>query len=474
MAKYITTTLPYVNDVPHIGFAMELVQADVFARFWRLMGHEVFFSTGTDEHGQKIAQKADEEGVDRQAYANRYAKEFKNLESALGLSFDNFIRTTSDAHKEAATEIWKRCEAAGDIYKKAYKGLYCVGDEMFLRDADLVEGKCPNHPNMEPVEIEEENWFFALSKYQDKLLELLSDEKRTLPDWRREEAITFIKNGLEDLSISRDKERMSWGIPVPGDDTQVMYVWFDALTNYISTLGWPSDEKRNFKKFWEGGETMQVAGKDQIRFQTIIWQAILMSAGLPTTDLILYHGFINSDGQKMSKSIGNVISPFELVEKYGTDATRYLLTRHVHPVDDTDITWERLDEWYTAGLVNGYGNLVARIMKLAETHLENPIERPDAVGFPEEYTVAIEKFRIDEALDYVWRRIGDLDEKITTTEPFKVIKVDKEKGIELIQELTLELYLITRMLNPFMPETNKIVKGAVLANKKPENLFPRL
>jgi len=474
MAKYITTTLPYVNDAPHIGHALEFIQADVLARYWRLMGHEVFFSTGTDEHGQKISQKADEEGVDRQAYVDRYAKEFQNLEGVLGLSFDNFIRTTNPVHKEAATEIWKRCTAAGDIYKKSYKGLYCVGDEMFLRDSDLVDGKCPNHPNMEPQEIEEENWFFALSKYQDKLLEHLSDETKTLPDWRREEAITFVKNGLEDLSISRDKERMSWGIPVPGDDTQVMYVWFDALTNYISTLGWPNDTEGSFKKFWEDGDTMQVAGKDQIRFQSIIWQAMLMSAGVPTTDVILYHGFINSGGQKMSKSIGNVINPFELVEKYGVDATRYLLTRHVHPVDDSDITWEKLDEWYTAHLVNGIGNLTARIMKLAETHLDAPVERPEAVGFPEEYTGAIDSFRVDMALDYVWKRIGDLDEKISETEPFKVVKEDEEKGKGLIQELVLELYMIIRMLNPFMPETNRIVKEAVLANTKPENLFPRL
>jgi len=472
--RYITTTLPYVNDKPHVGHALEFIQADVLARFWRLMGHDVFFSTGTDEHGQKISQKADEEGEDRQAYADRYAQEFKNLESTLGLSFDNFIRTTDAAHKEAATEIWKRCEAAGDIYKKSYKGLYCVGDEMFLRDSDLVDGRCPNHPNMEPQEIEEENWFFALSKYQKRLIEHLSDETKTLPNWRREEAITFIENGLEDLSISRSKERMSWGIPVPGDDTQVMYVWFDALTNYISTLGWPDDKDGNFKKFWEEGSTMQVAGKDQIRFQSIIWQAMLFSAELPTTDLILYHGFINSDGQKMSKSIGNVIDPLDLVEKYGTDATRYILTRHVHPVDDSDITWERMDEWYTANLVNGYGNLVARIMKLAETHLEEAIAQPEVAGFPEEYTEAIEDFRMDKALDYVWKRIGELDEKITTTEPFKLVKEDKEKGIELIQELTLELYLITRMLNPFMPETNAIVKATILENKKPENLFPRL
>ncbi len=472
MNKYITTTLPYVNDKPHIGHALEFVQADCLARFWRLTGHDVFFTTGVDEHGQKIAEKADEEGVGRQEYVDKFAAEFRKLEELLGLSYDNFVRTTDESHKESAIEIWKRCEAKGDIYKKSYKGLYCVGDEMFLRDTDLVDGKCPNHPNMDPVEIEEENWFFALRKYEDRLIEYLSDENKTLPDWRREEALNFVKNGLEDLSISRDKKRMDWGIPVPGDDTQVMYVWFDALTNYISTLGWPEGE--NYKKFWEDGESMQVAGKDQIRFQSIIWQAMLMSADLPTTDTILYHGFINSGGQKMSKSIGNVISPEEVVEKYGIDAARYMLMRHVHPVDDSDITWEKMDEWYTAHLVNGIGNLTARIMKLAETHLDEPIEKLEGSSFPEEYINAIESFRMDQALDYVWKRIGELDEKITVTEPFKVVKEDLEKGKEIISELAVELYLITRMLNPFMPETNRVGKEAILANKKPENMFPRL
>ncbi len=472
MNKYITTTLPYVNDKPHIGHAFEFVQADAIARAWRLMGEEVFFNTGVDEHGQKIAQKADELGESYQEYVDRYAKTFSDLKEKLNLSYDNFIRTTSAQHEEAAKEIWKRCEQAGDIYKKTYKGLYCVGDEMFLRDADLVEGKCPNHPNMDPVEIEEENWFFTLSKYEDKLIEYLSDKTKTLPDWRREEALAFVRNGLEDLSISRSKERMSWGIPVPNDDSQVMYVWFDALTNYISTLGWPNEE--NYKTFWEKGETMQVAGKDQIRFQSIIWQAMLMSAGLPTTDTILYHGFINSGGQKMSKSLGNVIDPMDVVRKYGTEATRYILLRHIHPVDDSDITWDKMDEWYTAHLVNGIGNLTARIMKLAETHLEQPIERPQAADFPKEYTEAIESYRMDKALEYVWSKIGELDEKITETEPFRVVKEDKEKGRELIRELATELYSIGRMLNPFMPETNRIIKESILANKKPENMFARL
>lgn len=473
MAKrYITTTLPYVNADPHVGFALEIIQADILARFWRLTGDDVFFSTGTDEHGQKIFQKAEEEGKDVQAYVDHFAGEFQKLGEALNLSHDAFIRTTDEKHIQAAQEIWKRCEANGDIYKKKYKGLYCVGDEAFLKESELVEGKCPNHPTMDPVEIEEENYFFKFSKYQDQLLEYLNQEGVIVPEWRRKEAIEFVQNGLEDFSISREKERLSWGVPVPGDDSQVMYVWFDALTNYISTLGWPEGE--NFKKYWEDGHTLQVAGKDQVRFQSLMFQAMLLSAGIKNTDQVFYHGFITSDGHKMSKSIGNVISPYEMVEKYGTDATRYLLLRHVHPVDDSDITWEKMDEWYTANLVNGVGNLTSRITKLAETHLEAPIAKPETEEFPEEYTVAIRDFKFNEALDVVWKKIGDLDKRITDEEPFKVVKDDLEEGKALIKSYLPELYTIGRLLQPIMPETSDAIKQAVLENKKPEGLFPRL
>ncbi|MCA9367654.1 methionine--tRNA ligase [Candidatus Kaiserbacteria bacterium] len=469
-AKYITTTLPYVNADPHVGFALELVQADTLARFWRLMGHEVFFNTGTDEHGQKIAQKADEAGESRQAYVDHYATQFAKLKDALNISYDAFIRTTDEKHIAAAQAIWQKCSDNGDIYKKSFKGLYCVGDEMFLRDSDLVDGRCPNHPNMEPVELEEENYFFKLSKYQDQLIALLNDETRTLPGWQREWALEFVKGGLEDLSISRQKSRMDWGIPVPGDDEHVMYVWFDALTNYISTLGWPADSDGSYKKFWVDGESMQLAGKDQVRFQSIIFQAMLLSAGEPTTDRIVYHGFINSGGQKMSKSLGNVISPYELVEKYGTDAARYILLRHVHPTEDSDLTWEKMDEYYTANLVNGLGNLTARIMKMCEQHLEpedfppldpTTLDAPDILNF-------------QAAMDHIWALIGRADEVITETEPFKLIKTNPDEAKAVLTNLRADLLHIGRLLLPVMPATSVAIRQAVRANKKPENLFERL
>lgn len=465
MHKYITTTLPYVNSDPHIGFAYEILEADVLARHWRSQGDGVFFNTGTDEHGQKIAGKADEKGISRQAYVDHYAEEFRRLSDSLDLSPDAFIRTTEKKHIHAAQEIWKRCAEKGDIYKKKYSGLYCVGCESFKTEGDLVDGKCPEHVK-EPEHVEEENYFFALSKYQAYLEEYLGKEGVIVPEWRRQEALNFVKSGLEDFSISREKARLDWGIPVPGDENQVMYVWFDALTNYISTLGWPEDSEGNFKKFWEEGETLQVAGKDQVRFQSVMWQAMLKSAGIPATQCVLYHGFINSGGQKMSKSLGNVISPYELVEKYGTDATRYLLLRHVHPFEDTDITWERLDEWYTANLVNGLGNLTSRILKMSETY------GVSLSGSAIEMSTLGET--LQRTLDDIWVRISNLDLYIQKEEPFKKIKIDEVGAKQDVEHLLKELHSVASQLTPFMPTTAEAILQAIKENRKPENLFPRL
>lgn len=472
-AFYLTTTLPYVNADPHIGFALELVQADIIARYRALSGDDVFFNTGTDEHGLKIYQKAQEAGKDTQAYTDEYAEKFRSLKEKLELHPSlHFIRTTDPHHIRAAQEMWKRCEKAGDIYKKKYKGLYCVGDEMFLKEGDLVDGKCPNHPNMEPQEVEEENYFFKLTNYQEKLEEYLSREGVILPEWRRKEALEFVKRGLEDFSISREKSRLPWGVPVPGDENQVMYVWFDALTNYISTLGWSEDEEGNFKKYWDEGEAIQLAGKDQVRFQSIMWQAMLMSAGVRATDRVVYHGFITSGGHKMSKSLGNVIDPLAIVEEYGADALRYFLARHVHPFEDSDFTMERFKEAYNADLANGLGNLAARIMQLAQTHLAEPVQ-VDFVPYPEQYTSALKEFRISDAVEYVESRIHALDLQINQTEPFKVVKVDAEKGRMLIRDLVRELAAVDLMLEPLTPATSKKIIEAIMKNKKPENLFPR-
>ncbi len=466
--------MPYVNATPHLGHALEFVQADALARNWRLKGDRVFFNTGTDEHGQKIYEAAEKAGKNVEEYVDYYASEFKKLKDVLALSNDAFIRTTSETHLEAAKEMWKRCEASGDIYKKTYSGQYCVGCEAFKTERDLNEaGECALHPGKPLTTLSEENYFFRFSKYQDKLISYLSQETSITPEWRRQEALEFVKGGLEDFSISRSKEKLSWGIPVPGDDTQVMYVWFDALTNYISTLGWPTDEEGRFQQFWNEGSVLQVAGKDQVRFQSLMWQAMLFSAGVKNTDHVFYHGFITSGGQKMSKSIGNVINPYELVEKYGTDATRFLLLRHVHPVEDSDVTWERLDEWYTADLVNGLGNLVARVMKLAETHLDASV--PDSSPLsPTGVHSSLARFAFNEALDSVWNHIQAVDERITREEPFKLVKSDAGAGKKVITSLVADVKHIAQMLAPFMPDASEKILAAVANNTKPENLFPRL
>ncbi len=463
---YITTTLPYVNAEPHIGFALEIIQADTLARWQRLVGREVFFNTGSDEHGQKIAEAAQKAGQEVKQYVDTYAEKFNELKQALNLSNDKFIRTTDEAHVKAAQALWQKCFAKGDIYEKEFEGLYCVGCEKFLTERDMTDGKCVIH-GTEPQLVKEKNWFFKLSRYQKDILDYLSKPESIYPEWRRQEAINFVKEGLEDFSISRDKKRLSWGIPVPGDDTQVMYVWFDALTNYISTLGWPN-EGGDFKKFWQEGETIQMAGKDQVRFQSIMWQAMLLSAEVKNTDKIFYHGFINSGGQKMSKSLGNVISPFEMVKRYGTDATRYLLLRHVHPTDDTDVTWERLDEWYEAGLVNGLGNLTSRILKMSETYgVSIRTNNADVVK-------NLDSAKSHEAINSIWAQVMWMDGFIQKQEPFKKIKTNPDEAKSDVERLLKELLDLANDLAPLMPETSAKILEAIKANKKPENLFPRL
>jgi methionyl-tRNA synthetase len=474
-ARYLTTTLPYVNSDPHVGFAQEIVQADVLARSYRASGDDVFFSTGTDEHGQKIHDAAEKSGQKPQEYVDRYAAEFQNLKKALGLSTDAFIRTTDEVHINAAQEMWRRCAAKGDIYKKTYTGLYCVGCELFKTEKELVDGKCPLHPNLNIQEVSEENYFFRFSNYQDRILTYLEQPTSIVPEWRREEAINFAKGGLEDFSISRESARLSWGIPVPGDDTQVMYVWFDALTSYISVLGWPEDAEGKFKKFWIEGTTLQVAGKDQVRFQSLMWQAMLMSADIKNTDQVFYHGFITSGGQKMSKSLGNVINPLDLVTMYGTDAVRYLLLRHLSPVEDSDLTLEAIHEHYTANLTNGLGNLVARVMKLAEAHLSEPV----AIIATEEFTTSsflIDTFKFNEAMDSVFQMISRADEHMNASEPFKKIKVPTtaDEARADIRTLVQELGKVASELKWAMPSTSEKILTAIRENKKPENLFPRL
>lgn len=467
---YITTTLPYVNADPHIGFALEIVRADAVARYKKLLGYEVFFNTGTDEHGQKIWQNANEAGESVQVYTDRYAEKFRELKTALGLLPEiNFTRTTDAHHVAAAQEFWKRCNDAGYIYKKEYHIKYCVGCELEKTDSELVEGKCPIHPNRELELISEENYFFKFSAFQERLLALYAANPTfVVPAFRQNEIKKFVEGGLQDFSISRLKSKMPWGVAVPGDDTQVMYVWFDALVNYISTLGWPENSE-TFGDFWINGTPTQYCGKDNLRQQTAMWQAMLMAADLPNSHQVVVNGFINVDGQKMSKSLGNVINPYDLVAEYGTDVLRYYLLRHVHPFEDSDMTMEKFKEAYNANLANGLGNLVSRIMKMIVSY-DVDISQADfshdtMLSFHAEH---MEKFELHTAMDEIWRLVGDLDRFIAENEPFKLVKTQPEQAHKDLTYCAEELSRIATSLTPFLPETAERIMDCLTNKKSPE------
>ncbi len=465
-----------MNADPHLGHALEFVQADFFARTLRTKGVEVFFNIGTDEHGAKVYAKAREMGQVPQAYVDQYAARFHAFADTIEISYDAFTRTTGETHKKAAQEFWRRCKAAGDIYKAAYEMKYCIGCELEKTDSELVDGYCILHPNLE-IEIRaEENYYFRLSRHSDAILNLYENTQGFLvPEERKREMIALISRGLKDFSISRVKLKMPWGIPVPDDDKHVMYVWFDALVNYISAVGWPDDEKI-FKKWWP---VTQFAGKDQVRQQALMWQAMLLSAGLPFSKQIFIHGFITSGGQKMSKSLGNVIDPLTLTEHYGVEALRYILLRHVSPFEDSDLTEAVIHEHYTAHLTNGLGNLVARVMTLAETHLPHPITLTDAdEKIDPVFSEKIDAFRFNEAMDFVFAKVAAADAFMAEHAPYKKIKssdaTEQESARRDIEHLVRQLAGIAAHLIPAMPRTAAAIASAVQKNKKPDNLFPRL
>ncbi len=474
---YLTTTLPYVNDRPHIGHALEFVQADVVARYKRLQGYDVILNFGTDEHGEKIYKKAKEIGQDTQTYVDEYAVAFDALKKILNFSYDKFIRTTDPGHKAAAQEFWKICLGKGDIYKKLYKIRYCIGCELEKTDSELVGGKCPLHPTLEVEDREEENYFFKLSKYQNDLIKLYTDRPDfVVPGFRLNEMKSLIeREGLQDFSISRLKEKMPWGISVPDDESHVIYVWFDALINYVSTIGWPKDMKE-FARYWP---VVQFAGKDQVRQQAVMWQAMLFSAGLEPSKQIIIHGFIVGEGGvKMSKSLGNVIDPYEVVKEYSTDALRYFLLRHIHPFEDSEFTAAKFKEAYNANLANGLGNLVSRVMKMSSDYgvSANLTNREDILESDWAATIFdyLEKYDYNRALDEVWSEIQNLDAYIGVKKPFHLIKNDVAEAKEVVATLVEGLWRIAVVLEPFLPETSERIQDLVGRNAIPEKpLFLR-
>lgn len=476
MSKYyIATAIPYVNARPHLGHAILHTYADALARYNRQQGNEVLYSAGTDEHGGKIAESAEKQGKKPQELVDEISESFKDGLVKLGISNDSFIRTTDPRHEKIAGIIWKNLSK--DIYKNSYVGLYCVGCEEFKTESYVKEtnGICPNH-NREYEKVEEENYFFRLSKYGPQIKEAIENGTFDIkPVSRRNEILGMLKEGLDDISISRSSEKISWGIPVPGDNTQVMYVWFEALMNYITVLGYPDSEY--FKKYWPAD--VQVIGKDILRFHAAIWPAMLLGLGLELPKLLFVHGFITNQGQKMSKSLDNVVDPLEVVDKYGLDAFRYYIFRHGPSSEDVDFTWEKFESAYNNELANELGNAVQRVAAMVMKYQEGVIGQvPEAQHDIGQYLSAIEDCRFDRAMEAVWEQVRGVNQFIEEEKPWVIAKEDDPEHLqEVLAGAVSSLLEISDLLVPFLPDTAQKIKSVfedgVIKPLKEQSLFPK-
>lgn len=457
---YVTTAIDYTNDVIHIGHAYQKILADCLARYHRLKKDKTFFLTGTDEHGQKVEKNARKNKENPKSFVDRISRLDKKEWESLNISYDRFIRTTDKDHIKFAQEFYLKCKKNGDIYLKKYKGLYCEGCENFLSQFDTKDNRCIFHPNLQPLEIEEENYFFRLSKYQDFLLKHIKNHPEFIwPESKRKEVVAFIKSGLKDFSVSR--QGVKWGIPVPDDPKHTIYVWFDALINYL-TYGYQ-------KKCWPA--EVHILGKDNLRFHAIYWPAMLKSAGYPLPKTILTHDFISLNGQKISKSLGNVIRPSELTNKFGTDTIRFFFLKYGPLTNDVDINLEKIKDVYNSELANGLGNLVARTSRLAEMAKIKGKNQKEG-KFYKEVKNYLDSFRVDLSLEFIWQKVKEADNLINKNKLWKNTK-DKTK---IINSLIKEIRKIAFNIKPFMPETaektEKQFSGKI--KKRSKALFPRL
>lgn len=475
---FVTTAIDYVNAAPHVGHAVEKVLTDVVARYHRLSGDETYFLTGSDENSLKNVQAAEKAGKPVAEFVAENAEAFKKLgeKEVLNLSYDQFIRTTEPRHFEGAEKLWNAFKKE-DLYRKKYSGLYCVGCEEFKMEKDLVDGLCPDH-KVAPETVEEENWFFRLSNYGDQLLALIEKgDLKIYPDYRKNEVVSFIRMGLEDFSVSRSVARAKgWGVPVPGDESQIMYVWVDALSNYLTALDYATDGEL-YQKYWAGdSERVHVIGKGILRFHAIYWPAMLLSANLPLPTTIYTHEYLTINGQKMSKSLGNVIYPNELVEKFGVDGTRYLLLTALPYTKDGDLSWEKMTEKYNADLANGLGNLVSRIMKLSESVDDarkiSALSHLPLVQYPW-MMQKMKEYNLSSAVEEIWSVVRDANKRIDEHKPWELVKSNPEEFQAVMIKALCDMASFAYNLRPFLPSTAEKIETA-LKTGKVEPLFQRI
>lgn len=474
---YVTTAIPYVNGQPHVGNALDYVLADVWARYQRQTGKVVRFSTGVDEHGNKIAQKAAEQGMAPQSYVDGAYGNFQQMIQALGADTTDFIRTTDIRHKAAVQYIWQKLEKAGLLYKGTYEGWYCQGCEAFITDKEAAEnnGICPDH--QQPYQrLSEENYYLKISALSTQIVDVVeSGRMKILPEFRKNEFLELAKDGLQDVSVSRPVKSLSWGVPVPSDPSQVMYVWLDALSNYITVLGYPNDP--TWKDFWPAD--VQVIGKDILRFHAMIWPAILIGLDLPLPKLLLVHGHVTFGGHKMSKSVGNVADPHELIQQYGADAFRYFFIRHIPTQDDGDFTPERFESAYNGELGNDLGNLVQRVAAMITRYQAGVVtDMPPSKHDMGPYRDAMEAFEFNRALDEVWSLVRTLNQYIERVKPWEVAKnrekdVDAESHLaEILSHSAGTLLQISELLMPFMPSTARLIYATFSTGVIPPDVQP--
>ena len=448
---YITTAIPYVNGAPHIGHACDYILADVYARYQKGKGNEVRFQAGTDEHGNKIAKKAEELGIDIKTYVDENSAKFQEFIKKLGVSYTDFIRTTDADHERRCQEIWQKLEK--HIYKASYEGWYCEGCERYVTEKECEEnhGVCPDH-NKPYEKLSEENYYFRISDFKDQIKAAIEKkELNILPEFRAKEILNLLDDS-PDVSISRPVTQLKWGVPVPGDETQVMYVWIDALSNYITVLGYPDQD---ISDYWPA--TAQFVGKDILRFHAIIWPAMLLALGLPLPETIPSHGHVLSNGQKMSKSIGNVVDPIEVLDKKGLPAFRYFFLRHIDTFSDSDFTWEKYETAYNNELANDLGNLVQRLANLCKKQDLNGLKFK-AVS-DAKYDEIMETFYFSKAFDYVWDKVQDLNKEIDEKKPWELNKFPEKHDelVSILTDLATKLLQVASLLEPFLPDTAKAI-----------------